>query len=159
LKASSSSSKIVTTGELVKRAASWREQNQTIAFTNGVFDLFHRGHVYSLETAAGFADRLVVGVNSDKSAQTLDKGSDRPYISELDRATLVVALTVVDLVVLFSEETPYKLLSVLRPNVLVKGDDYRVDEVVGREFAGRVELISRIEGISTTELIEKIRRS
>jgi len=159
LKVSSSSSKIVSTDELVKRAASWRGQNQTIAFTNGVFDLLHRGHIYSLETAAGFADRLVVGVNSDKSAQTLDKGSGRPYISELDRTILVAALTVVDLVVLFSEETPYELLSVLKPDVLVKGDDYQIEEVVGREFAGRIELISRIEGMSTTELIEKIRRT
>jgi D-beta-D-heptose 7-phosphate kinase/D-beta-D-heptose 1-phosphate adenosyltransferase len=155
----SSIKKIISTEELVKSTAIWRKENQTIAFTNGVFDLLHRGHVYSLERAAGFADRLVVGVNSDTSTRALCKGSGRPYINELDRAALIAAIAVVDLVVIFNEETPYELLKLLKPDVLVKGSDYQMEEVIGREFAGKVELIDRIEGISTTELIEKIRRT
>ncbi|MCF7810538.1 adenylyltransferase/cytidyltransferase family protein [bacterium] len=154
-----SSKKIISSDELVNRVASWRRENQTIVFTNGVFDLLHRGHIYSLESAAEFADHLVVGVNSDDSTRALCKGSGRPYINEHDRAILVASIAVVDLVIVFNEETPYELLNLLRPDVLVKGSDYKLDEVIGREFAGRVELIDRVEGISTTELIQKISRT
>ena len=125
---------------MLETAYKWQEAGETIAFTNGVFDILHRGHVHSLETAATLADRLVVGVNSDRSA-------------------CIAAMAVVDLVVLFDEPTPYELLSELKPDVLVKGSEYKIEEVAGREFAGKVELIDRIDGLSTTELLAKIRGS
>ena len=156
MKAASASSKIVSRPKLLRIVSEWRKQGETISFTNGVFDLLHRGHVYSLETAAGYGKRLVVGVNSDRSARRLNKGSGRPVKTEHDRVACVAAMAVVDLVVLFDEDTPYELLSELKPEVLVKGDDYRIDEVVGREFAERVELIRRLEGFSTSSIYDRL---
>ncbi len=149
-------SKVVSRDELLDKVGKWRASGETIAFTNGVFDLLHSGHLYSLERSAEFGDRLVVGVNSDRSARHLSKGSNRPINCEDDRAACIAALGMVDLVVLFDEPTPYDLLSELKPDVLAKGDDYRIEDVVGREFADRVELIERLEGFSTSSLIEKI---
>lgn len=159
MKAAASASKIVIRSELVKKCVEWRANGDTIAFTNGIFDLLHQGHIYSLEAAARTADRLVVGVNSDSSARMMNKGSDRPVRNEGDRAASIAAMEVVDLVVIFDEATPYELLADLKPDVLAKGDDYKMEEVVGREFAGRVELIKRLEGFSTSSLVEKIRRN
>ncbi len=159
LRAASWSSKLVSLGELLETAYKWQEAGETIAFTNGVFDILHRGHVHSLETAATLADRLVVGVNSDRSARQLGKDPDRPVVNENDRSACIAAMAVVDLVVLFDEPTPYELLSELKPDVLVKGSEYKIEEVAGREFAGKVELIDRIDGLSTTELLAKIRGS
>lgn len=150
---------MVSLGELLESAYKWREADETIAFTNGVFDILHRGHIHSLEKAASFADRLVVGVNSDRSARELGKDPDRPIVGEKDRTACIAALGVVDLVVLFDEPTPYELLSELKPDVLVKGNEYKIEEVAGREFAGKVELIDRLEELSTTELLAKIRRT
>jgi len=148
---------VVSLGELLESAYKWHETDETIAFTNGVFDILHRGHIHSLEKAASFGDRLVVGINSDRSARELGKDPDRPIVDEKDRTACIAALEVVDLVVLFDEPTPYELLSELKPDVLVKGSEYKIEEVAGREFAGKVELIDRIEGLSTTELLAKIR--
>lgn len=150
-------SKILTTEELIVRIAEWRGRGETIAFTNGVFDLLHRGHLKSLEHAAAFADRLIVGVNSDRSARLLGKGEGRPINNQQDRALLLAGFQAVDAVVLFDEPTPYELLSLIRPDVLAKGADYQPDQVVGREFAKRVERIPLVEGISTTEMIRRIR--
>ena len=142
---------------LMHTVSEWRSRNETIAFTNGVFDLLHIGHLRSMEQAAKFADHLIVGINSDISAKLLGKGSGRPLNSELDRAMMVAGFRVVDAVVLFDEPTPYELLSVIRPDVLVKGADYRIDQIVGREFAGRVERIELIENRSTTDIVNRIR--
>ena len=145
-----------TTLEALER---WRGAGETIVFTNGVFDLLHRGHVEYLEEAAMLADRLVVGVNSDASVQRL-KGPTRPIVPGEERAELVGALACVDAVVLFDEDTPERLIHDVRPNVLVKGGDWAIDQIVGREFVeslgGRVLSIPLREGLSTSKLIERI---
>jgi len=137
----------------------WRAAGQTIVFTNGVFDLLHRGHVEYLEEAAMLGDRLVVGVNSDASVQRL-KGPTRPIVPGEERAELVGALACVDAVVLFDEDTPERLIHDVRPNVLVKGGDWALDQIVGREFVeslgGRVLSIPLRAGLSTSKLIERI---
>ena len=157
MKSAGWTSKLVSLNELLETAYKWRDNGETIAFTNGVFDIIHRGHIHSLEKAASFAGHLVVGVNSDRSARQLGKDPDRPIQCEEDRAACIAAMAVVDLVVMFDEPTPYELLSELKPNVLVKGGDYKPEEVVGREFVERVEIVERIEGLSTSEVIRKIR--
>ena len=135
----------------------------TLVFTNGVFDLLHRGHTAYLEQARALGDALVVGVNTDASVRRLAKGPERPYVAERDRAALVAALECVDGVCLFEEDTPGALVEAIVPDVLVKGADYRLDQVVGREVVeaagGRVQLLPLVPGVSTTELIQRIRES
>ena len=157
MKSTGWSSKLISLNELLETVYRWHDNGETFAFTNGVFDIIHRGHIHSLERAASFADHLVVGVNSDRSARLLGKDPGRPIQNEKDRAACIAAMAVVDLVVLFDEPTPYELLSELKPDVLVKGGDYKTEEVVGREFAGRLEIIERIEGLSTSDIINKLR--
>ncbi|NQT34962.1 adenylyltransferase/cytidyltransferase family protein [bacterium] len=159
MKTASWKTRIVTRDELPDILQAWRTADETIAFTNGVFDLLHRGHIYSLEEAANLADRLIVGVNSDRSTRLLGKDPDRPFMDENDRAAFIASLTAVDLVLLFDEPTPYELLSIIKPDILVKGDDYRIEDVVGREFAGMVKLIRRLDGFSSTNLVDRIRSS
>jgi D-beta-D-heptose 7-phosphate kinase / D-beta-D-heptose 1-phosphate adenosyltransferase len=140
-----------------------RPRERTVVFTNGVFDLLHRGHTDYLTAARALGDALVVGVNTDASARRLGKGEDRPFVSEADRAAVVAALECVDAVCLFDDDTPAALVEALLPDVLVKGGDYTLDRVVGREAVeaagGRVELIPLVDGLSTTELVRRIRRS
>jgi len=147
--------------DLAGRLAGWRAAGKIIAFTNGVFDLLHPGHIAQLEAAASFGDVLVVGLNSDLSARMLDKGPNRPVQDELARRTVLMALRCVDAVELFHEPTPLELIELVRPDVLVKGGDYEDREVVGREFVeahgGRVELVPLLKGYSTSALIERIR--
>ena len=137
----------------------WRAAGETIVFTNGVFDLLHRGHAEYLEEAAMLGDRLVVGVNSDASVRRL-KGPTRPIVPGAERAELVAALACVDAVVLFEDDTPERLIRELRPNVLVKGGDWSIETIVGREFVeslgGRVLSIPLREGLSSSKLIERI---
>ncbi len=149
--------KVLLLNELLEAIAEWRSDKQTVVFTNGVFDILHVGHLKSFEQASQFGDRLIVAVNSDGSVRSLGKGPERPINSEHDRARLIAGLSVVDAVVLFDESTPYELLSSVRPDVLVKGADYRIDQIIGREFAGRVERIKLVKGRSTTELMQRIR--
>lgn len=141
------------------RIAGWRAAGETIVFTNGVFDLLHRGHVEYLEEAAALGDRLVVGVNDDASVRRL-KGPARPIVPGEERAELVGALACVDAVVLFEDDTPERLIRELRPDVLVKGGDWAVEHIVGREFVeslgGRVLSVPLREGRSTTTLVERI---
>ncbi len=136
-----------------------RQKNRKIVFTNGCFDLLHVGHVKYLQKARRLGDLLVLGVNSDASIRRL-KGPLRPLIGEDERAHILAALDCVDFVVLFDEDTPLDLIRAVRPQVLVKGGDYRPEEVVGREFVeshgGRLELIRFVDGKSTTGIIEKI---
>jgi len=143
--------------ELVQQS---KANGQTVVFTNGCFDLLHAGHLQLLEAARAFGDLLVVGINSDASVTRL-KGPDRPILPATERARLLGALSCVDHVVVFDEDTPEALIGTLIPDVLVKGADYSVDEVVGKDLVeaagGRVERITLVQGASTTGLIERIR--
>ncbi len=142
--------------ELLKRLAQDRAAGKKIVFTNGCFDILHRGHATYLRKARQLGDRLVVGLNTDASVRRL-KGKDRPVNREDDRAYLLESLACVDYVILFDEDTPHELLSHLRPDILVKGSDYKVEEVVGREFAGEVKLIDFLDNYSTTQTIGRMK--
>ena len=132
-----------------------------MAFTNGVFDLLHGGHVALLEAARATGDALVVGVNSDASVRRLGKGPDRPLVAEAERARLLAALAAVDCVVLFNDDTPLALIERLHPDVLVKGADYAPEAIVGAAevegWGGRVVRVPLVEGKSTTDLVRKLR--
>jgi rfaE bifunctional protein nucleotidyltransferase chain/domain len=139
--------------------ARWRQAGETIVFTNGVFDLLHRGHVEYLEEARALGDRLVVGVNGDASVRRL-KGATRPIVPCAERAELLAALRCVDLVLPFDDDTPERLIREVRPQVLVKGGDWALEAIVGRAFVeaagGRVARIRVREGLGTSRLIERI---
>ena len=150
-------------GRTLAEAVRWRERARgAVVFTNGVFDLLHVGHVALLEAARREGEALVVGVNSDASVRRLQKGSDRPLVPGVERARLVAALAAVDCVVLFDEETPLALIERLRPDVLVKGADYARDAIVGADqvegWGGRVVRVPLVAGVSTTELLARLRR-
>ena len=137
----------------------WKTAGETVVFTNGCFDLLHPGHVDLLHKARAIGDRLVVGLNSDLSVKRL-KGDHRPILPEQDRAAILSALSCVDLVVIFSEDTPLALLTILRPDVLVKGADYKPEDVVGKDllesYGGKIHLVPLLEGYSTTGIERKI---
>jgi rfaE bifunctional protein nucleotidyltransferase chain/domain len=140
--------------------AAWRAAGDRIVFTNGVFDLLHRGHAEYLAQARELGERLVVGVNSDASVRRL-KGPARPIVTADDRVALLEALACVDLAVVFEDDTPARLIEAVRPDVLVKGGDWAVAQIVGREFVescgGRVLSIPLREGYGTSALVERIR--
>lgn len=146
--------------ELLPRVEKWRREGRSIAFTNGCFDIIHSGHIMYLEQSAREGDKLVVGVNSDASVRRL-KGQSRPVNRERDRLSVLAALSCVDAVVLFEEDTPVELIDKIRPDVLIKGNDYTENEVVGasmvKSWGGRVVLVPILEGRSTTGIIERIR--
>ncbi len=150
------SRKRMTLERLISRAAEHRRGGDKIVFTNGCFDILHRGHVSLLREAKKLGDVLVVGINSDRSVRSL-KGEGRPVNTEEDRVELLAGLEFVDYVVVFDEETPENILRALRPEVLVKGGNYAVEQVVGREFAGRTVIVPMLEGYSTTRIISAIR--
>jgi len=133
---------------------------KTIAFTNGVFDIIHQGHIASLSQAAAEADFLIVAINSDTSTKRL-KGPQRPVNGEQARATVMASLLMVDGVIIFEEDTPLELINALKPDVLVKGGDYTLDQIVGAkevmENGGRVVINPTVEGFSTTNTIEQLR--
>lgn len=141
--------------EIASLAQTWRAAGETVVFTNGCFDLLHLGHVSYLEKARGLGQHLIVGLNSDASVRRL-KGPSRPLVGELARARVLSAMACVDAVVLFEQDTPLELIKAIRPDVLVKGGDYSLETVVGREWAGRVELIDFEEGYSTSNIVAKI---
>ena len=147
--------------ELDARLMEWRAQDLRIGFTNGVFDLLHPGHIKVLAQSRAACDRLVVGINSDASVKRL-KGKDRPIQPEHARAEVLAGLEAVDLVVLFEQDTPLELIQQVRPSVLVKGGDYRPDQVVGREVVkargGEVIVVDLVPGFSTTRIVEKSRK-
>lgn len=138
-------------------------QRGPVVFTNGVFDVLHRGHATYLEMARQLGGSLVVGLNTDASAKRLGKGPDRPLNNEADRAVLLAALASVSLVTWFEEDTPLQLITELRPDVLVKGGDYDMDSLaetqVVRAYGGRAQAIPFVEGYSTTALVKKIQQS
>lgn len=147
--------KIVTHEKLLDIVREWKRKKETIAFTNGCYDIFHKGHVYSIYAAAQYCQHLIVAVNSDSSVRRL-KGEGRPLNQEYDRAYVIAALGCVDYVTIFNENTPELLLRDIKPDVLVKGGDYQLENVIGREYVTRVELVKYIEGYSTTGLIHKM---
>ena len=135
-------------------------KNKRVVFTNGCFDILHVGHIRYLEEASKLGDVLIVGLNSDESVRRL-KGPDRPINNEHDRADVLCALRSVGYVVVFSEDTPYELISSIMPDVLVKGGDYSIEQIVGRDIVenngGEVVVLPFVEGKSTTNIITKIR--
>jgi D-beta-D-heptose 7-phosphate kinase/D-beta-D-heptose 1-phosphate adenosyltransferase len=152
--------KILDLEELVRKREALRLDGLTVVFTNGCFDLLHPGHVRYLAYARSLGDVLVVALNSDRSVRVL-KGEGRPILHEQERAEVVAALQAVDYVTIFDEDTPRMLIARLLPDVLVKGGDWSVDEIVGREeveaAGGKVLSLPYIEGKSTTEIIERIK--
>ena len=152
-------SKIYEADQLVKKVDSWKKKGQRIIFTNGCFDILHAGHIKYLEAAAHKGDRLIVAVNSDKSVTKL-KGPDRPINVLASRLYLVASLQCVDAVCAFSEDTPINMIEMLKPDVLVKGGDYKFEDIVGAKevlsYGGQVEVIPFVEGYSTTKIESKI---
>jgi len=151
------SSKIKGREELMGVLARLRSEGKRVVFTNGCFDLLHLGHVTYLEEARRLGDLLVVGVNTDESVRRI-KGPGRPIVPLEQRMAVLAALEAVDYVVPFGEDTPYELLKALRPHVLVKGGDWRTEEVVGRDLVEEVRIVPYREGFSTTGLIEKVKK-
>ena len=155
-------SKILSRPQAIEQAGRWRREGQRLVFTNGCFDIVHLGHIDYLEKARALGDRLLLGLNTDASVSTL-KGPLRPVVDQYARARLMAALSFVDAVVLFDEPTPLELIRDVRPDVLVKGDDYTVENIVGADFViahgGSVQTVALVPGYSTTRLIEKIRRA
>ena len=145
----------MTWDELARLTRTWQQAGETVVFTNGCFDILHAGHVQYLQQAAQLGDHLIIGVNTDDSVRRL-KGQTRPFNHETDRARLLASLRDVDAVALFGEDTPTELIKKIRPDILVKGGDYKKEEVAGREYARTVEILPFKEGYSTTGLVEKI---
>lgn len=154
-------SKVMTIAQLVPILELARAQNKRVVFTNGCFDLMHVGHTRYLREAKTLGHLLVVGVNSDTSVRSLNKGSDRPIVPEDQRAEVLAALACVDYVVIFPEPDPETLIAALQPDVLVKGGDWAIDKIVGREIVesrgGIVKTIPLVPGMSTTALLHRIR--
>lgn len=151
--------RIKTLDKMIPVRETLRKNNKTVVFTNGVFDILHRGHVEYLENARSLGDVLIVGLNSDQSVRKI-RGEHRPLVPQEDRAIILANLRSVDYVVIFDEETPNTLLRALAPDILVKGGDYTVEGVVGREivyaYGGRVMTSSFTKNRSTTNVIQKI---
>ena len=152
--------KVVSQDQALKELKAWREKNKKIVFTNGCFDIIHPGHIDYLSQARDLGDILVLGLNTDQSVRRLNKGSNRPINDQGTRAYVLAGLASVDLIVFFDEETPYNLIKLLQPNVLVKGKDYEVEKIIGydilKENGGEVITIPFLEGYSTSSLIKKI---
>ena len=147
--------KIKSLRALKTYVATARKAGQKIVFTNGCFDILHAGHVSVLEFSRNKGDVLVVGLNSDASVRRL-KGPTRPINPQADRALVLAALESVSAVCIFEQDTPYELIKAVRPDVLVKGGDYKTNEIVGREFAGKVVRFPLLAGRSTTQIIKKV---
>jgi D-beta-D-heptose 7-phosphate kinase/D-beta-D-heptose 1-phosphate adenosyltransferase len=151
--------KIKVLSELIRIRKDLKREGQKVVFTNGVFDILHRGHVEYLEKAKSLGDVLMLGLNSDASVKKI-KGEDRPVMGQEDRAIVLAGLSSVNYICLFEEETPENLIRELIPDILVKGGDYQIDDIVGRETVeangGKVVTIDLVEGQSTTSIIEKM---
>ena len=153
--------KILTIEEAKARISAWKVTGKTVAFTNGCFDILHQGHLFSIAQAAKEADYLIVGINSDASVKRL-KGPERPINTTESRALVMANLVLVDAVVIFEEDTPYELITTLLPDVLVKGGDYTIETIVGAKEViangGQVIINPIVDGFSTTNIIEKIKK-
>ena len=148
--------KILDDKSLDKKLNLWREEGKSIVFSNGCFDILHRGHVEYLSKAADLGDKLIIGLNTDDSVKRL-KGPSRPVNDEKARAILLAALEFVDAIMFFEEDTPYNLIKRVQPDVLVKGKDYKAEDIVGYDIVtakgGKVETIELVEGFSTTNIL------
>lgn len=161
--------KIVDRNQLKQLVSGWKKDYQQVVFTNGCFDILHRGHIEYLAQAADFGNRLIIAVNSDASVKGLDKGSSRPIQDEYSRALIISALSFVDAVIIFDEQTPLELIKLLVPDILIKGGDYdancseKLDKkyIVGSDIVknngGKVEVIQFVSGFSTSKIEEKIK--
>lgn len=151
--------KIVSSEDLPLILNRWRFKERKVVFTNGCFDILHRGHIEYLAQASDLGDKLVLGLNTDASVKRQGKGNNRPLQDEKSRSLVLAALHFIDLVVLFDEDTPLKLIELIQPDILVKGADYAIEDIVGHEVVlekgGEVKTISFIEGYSTSQIIEK----
>lgn len=155
------SEKLYTKDRLQRLLNLWAFQNKKVVFTNGCFDILHRGHVEYLCHARDLGDKLVLGLNTDASVKRQGKSPERPINSQDTRATILAGLECVDAIVLFDEDTPLELISFVQPDVLVKGSDYKAEEIVGYDIVkakgGQVITIQLVDGFSTTKLIEKMK--
>jgi rfaE bifunctional protein nucleotidyltransferase chain/domain len=164
------SRKIFSEESISPQITTWRKKGLSIVFTNGVFDIIHRGHIDYLYKASLKGERLIIGLNADQSVKQLGKGDARPYNNEDNRAYLLAAFWFIDAVVVFKEDTPYKLIKLIKPDVLVKGGDYNAGSTRGdkkyivgsdivKSYNGEVSIIPFLKGYSTTSLVEKIKNS
>jgi len=163
--------KIVDLDSLLKKVKEWKSQDQKVVFTNGVFDLLHRGHIEYLAKAADCGNKFIIAVNADSSVKRLGKGDTRPLQDESSRALIMAALTFVDAVIVFDADTPFELISAIHPNVLIKGGDYDatiadtadkkyiVGSDIVKQSGGEVQVIQFVPGYSTTKIEEKIKNS
>lgn len=153
-----SSPRVLNDSNLTASVDAYKKENKKIVFTNGCFDLLHIGHVTYLEEAKSLGDILIVGINTDASVRVL-KGPTRPIQNENDRCAILAALKAVDHTVLFAEDTPLNLIKKIKPDVLVKGGDWKIEQIVGSDFVmsygGQVKSLNFIDGKSTTAIIEK----
>jgi D-glycero-beta-D-manno-heptose 1-phosphate adenylyltransferase len=153
------SDKIVDIDQALTQIETWNSAGLKMVFTNGCFDIVHLGHIDYLEKARTKGDKLILGLNTDASTRRL-KGESRPLVNEYARARMMAAMAFVDLVILFDEPTPLQLIETLKPDILVKGNDYTIENIVGADFVmangGKVETIELVKGYSTTSFIEKI---
>lgn len=154
--------KIVTLTQGIELRKQWKANGDKVVFTNGCFDILHLGHVDYLEKSSEFGTQLIVAVNSDASVRTLEKGVERPVNSEYARARLIAALGFVSMVIIFGESTPLELIQSLSPDVLVKGDDYTIETIVGAKeviaAGGEVKTIALVPDYSTTKIIQKLKQ-
>lgn len=152
--------KIYSLNDFLKKRSQLKNEGKKVVFSNGCFDIVHLGHIDYLQKARNLGDFLILGLNSDKSVELL-KGKGRPVIDEKSRARLMASMEFIDAVILFDEITPKELISVILPDILVKGDDYTIKNIVGSdvvmEHGGEVKTISLVEGYSTSKIIEKIK--
>ena len=151
-------SKIFKQEDASNLISKWRGKNEKIIFTNGCFDILHVGHLFNLSQAADLGTKLIVGLNTDTSVKRL-KGEERPINSEHSRAILLAGFGFVDAVIYFNDDTPYELIKIIKPNILVKGGDYKPEEVVGHDIVtkngGEVAIIKLVKGFSSTSIIKK----
>lgn len=154
--------KIIKVGQLPTLIYRWRFEEQKVVFTNGCFDILHQGHIDYLSKASDLGSKLIVGVNSDDSVRRLGKGDHRPLQDEYSRAIIMASLHFVSKVIIFDEDTPLELITFIQPDVLVKGSDYKLKDIVGHEVVqangGKVQTIDFLPGFSTSSIIEKARK-
>ena len=154
--------KIVTLAEGIELRKQWKANGDKVVFTNGCFDILHLGHIDYLEKSSEFGTQMIVAINSDASVRTLEKGVERPINSEYARARLIAALEFVSMVIIFGESTPLELIQALNPDVLVKGDDYTIETIVGAKeviaAGGEVKTIALVPDYSTTKIIQKLKQ-
>ncbi len=154
-------SKIIMEWDLLPGILSdWKKSNQKIVFTNGCFDIIHRGHIELLSKAADLGQKLIIGLNSDSSVQRL-KGAGRPVQDETSRAMIMSGFGFVSLVIIFNQDTPFKLINLIKPDILVKGGDYKSEEIIGYDIVtknnGQVIIFNFVEGYSTTSIVNKLK--